>query len=46
MKFPKSSAGKTFLREARPFIAKAAETVETKVANKVSLHLHLSGLVN
>lgn len=45
MKFLKSSTGRRFLRKTRSFLAKAAETVETKVANKVGLHLHLSGLV-
>lgn len=45
MKFLKTSAGKTFLRKVRQFIAKAAETVEMRVANKIGLHLHLSGLV-
>jgi len=45
MKFLKSSTGKTFLRKTRSFLAKAAEKVETKVASKVGLHLHLSGLV-
>jgi len=45
MRFLKSSAGKTFLRKTRSFLARAAEKVETKVASKVGLHLHLSGMV-
>ncbi|WP_327695819.1 DNRLRE domain-containing protein [Streptomyces sp. NBC_00459] len=45
MRFLKTSTGKTFLRKARSFIARAAEKVENKVAAKVGLHLHLTGLV-
>ncbi|MEU1183824.1 DNRLRE domain-containing protein [Streptomyces sp. NPDC005820] len=45
MKFLKTTAGKTFLRKARSWLASAAEKVETKLASKVGLHLNLSGLV-